>query len=726
MNIAERNRMLCEMYSNGATIPQISKHSGLSMTQLSRIFRKNGVKRKKYELDREYFELNKDKSLRNISEETGIPIRRVYHLHNIACGKKTTRGKTDFTDHSPSVDPGLINDREWLIKKYVLEKKGTPTIARILACKCSDVCRALKQHGINRRTTEATMESKKKCPPKEWLESTYVAKGWSIQKCAKEFGCSWNSVYSALRKHGIGVRSASEQHSSRLNEFFGKRHSDDIKKLCAEVGARYGAEYWTTGNVDAKVALATVASRELWSDPARRTEASKKIAELCQSGKCNSKAVPFHAKNGNVILMRSSWEAVVARVIDESHVVKEWKYEHIKIPYESGGSVQHFVVDFYVEWIDGLKTLIECKNRHLLLKPNEQLKIKALDEYCKRNGYGYVLVQDEDEIKKIEVGYVNRIRWVTDYRYKVGREYLGDPKLMHEIMFHEIIDKICPWKYPSYTNDELAVDLERVKNESLAGYVSNGNMHSTAPNRGGMPGRLIMQHFNPHFWDVAPIGRKALPLVFNDRAAIYECLSISRDENESLSFERLLREINFHKTKYGRASHFAPGFARVVIRKFGMSGKRMFDPCCGWGGRLIGAHIEGCKYGGAELSAKTFAGLVNIARFIGADCGIYNASCLDVEWDGDFIFTSPPFYNKELYVGDGQPWVVYKSRPEWIDGFIRPFIAKVGSRLCILYLDRETKEDYESIRRFDEIIVIRNRKHARKRAGEEYLCVYNP
>ena len=42
-------------------------------------------------------------------------------------------------------------------------------------------------------------------------------------------------------------------------------------------------------------------------------------------------------------------------------------------------------------------------------------------------------------------------------------------------------------------------------------------------------------------------------------------------EKEGLTYERLLREINFHFTKYGRVSHFAPGFARAIIQLMGIS-----------------------------------------------------------------------------------------------------------------------------------------------------------
>ena len=724
MNITNRNKVLCEMYQSGLTIPQISKQSGLSMTQLSRIFRKNKVKRKKYELDKDYFESNKNKTMREISEEVGLPLKRVYHLHRVIYNKKVTRGETDFTNLIPQVDRSLLNDPQWMHQKYIVEHCGAPTIAKLLACKCSDIYNALKRHNISRRDLKTMMEHKRKLPSKEWLEDKYIKNKWSVKRCAREFGCGWDSIYAALKRYGFIIRDASEQHIGQLNEFYGKKHPEHVRQQCAEIGTKAGIEYWSTGDIQAKIESTRNTIKRIWSDHQKRSEASEKITKLCQQGKCNPRTISFISKSGNKISFKSSWEEIVAKVLDSCALINDWRYEYVTIPYLVNNATQHFVVDFWVQWIDGLELLIECKNQHLLTKPDEQLKITILDDYCKKNNLSYVLISDKNEVKNISLGYKSRINWITDFRYKVKRDYLSDPKLFHEIMFHEIIAKITPWHDPSYTDMELENDLARLRKENLSGYIQSDGIHSTAPNSGGMPGRLIIQHFQPHFWHVAPIGRQPLAMAFSDKSIVCNCLRISRDENESLSFERLLREINFHYQRFGRASHFAPGFARVIIKRFGMSGKKIFDPCMGWGGRLIGSYLEGCQYSGCDISPVTCSGLTKIANYLTYDVVLHNASCLNVDWDGDFIFTSPPFYNKEMYIGGNQPWEIYKSRSEWIEKFIKPFISKVDSRLCALYLDKETMNDYESERKFDEIIVVKNRKHARQKDGEEYICVY--
>lgn len=139
---------------------------------------------------------------------------------------------------------------------------------------------------------------------------------------------------------------------------------------------------------------------------------------------------------------------------------------------------------------------------------------------------------------------------------------------------------------------------------------------------------------------------------------------------------------------------------------------------------MLGAWLEGCEYSGYDLSPNTYRGLVRIAEFVGYDPKIMNMSCTEADWpECDLILTSPPFYDVEKYVGGNQPWMEYTSREEWISRFVQPFIDRVDAT-CALYLDHKTKDDFESIRPFDEIVEIQNRRHARQKHGTELLCMY--
>ena len=89
----------------------------------------------------------------------------------------------------------------------------------------------------------------------------------------------------------------------------------------------------------------------------------------------------------------------------------------------------------------------------------------------------------------------------------------------------------------------------------------------------------------------------------------------------------------------------------------------------------------------------------------------------------DLIFTSPPFFDTERYIGGNQPWL-YKSRSEWVNNFVAPFIDHINTKF-ILYLDHKTKDDFEQYRKFDKIVPVQNKRHVRhRRPTTELLCYY--
>ena len=164
MDIVERNKKICQMYQSGLVLREIADQTGLSMTQIGRICREHNTQRPKYELDKEYFDVNKHKTARQISDETGLTYKRICFLRKIANGGKLTRGRVDFTDCVSSVDPTFIDNKEWLEEQYIHQNLGAPSIAKQLAMKCSDVYRALKKFHIKRRTTKTMMVHKRKWP----------------------------------------------------------------------------------------------------------------------------------------------------------------------------------------------------------------------------------------------------------------------------------------------------------------------------------------------------------------------------------------------------------------------------------------------------------------------------------------------------------------------------------------------------------------------------------
>lgn len=719
---SERDKLLIAAYASGEPMTSIFRRTGVSLSQLSRIFRAANIKRKKYELDLDFFEQNKGKTHRQISEETGLLLKRVIHLWKIAYNKRLSKGKTDFTGCSPSVDPSLLYNRDWLYDQYVVKNNGTPTIAKMLACKASNVIKQLKVLDIPIRSIKQASKLKEKRPDYEWLVEHYVQDKWSITKCAEEFGTGFNAVYTALVEFGIEVRNASEQHEGELNEFYGREHDPEVAKMCAEIGSKYGRQYWLTGDIQAKIDFASKVAKDVWADPDKRSQQSAKIAELCAKGGCNSKQILYiRDRDKKQFVFRSSWEYAIALCFDDNDMVADWEYEAISIPYEHDGNIKNFVVDFKVLWKNGLTTYVECKNEHLLKSEKEQKKIEVAKDFLRSNRSNLIVVKSLKDVRGAKIEYDK----LCGNRYYCNKSYLKRSDWDKEVLIHELVERVCPWSNLSYTDVELKSDIRRLCDENIDLYKYKEQFRSTVPNKFGMPGRSLIINFQPHFLNVVINKRKPLVEAFNSKWVIYRSILRSMEEEESLTLERLLREINFHFTDFGRTSHFAAGFARSIIRHMGMSGKRMFDPCCGWGGRLIGAWLEGCEYSGTDISPFTCDGLNKINEYIGFNGQVMNSSCLDADWDGDFIMTSPPFYDIEEYIGGEQPRDRYADRNQWLKDFIDPFVTKIGQTPTALYLDKLTMDDYKKVRVFDDVLLVANRRHARQKNGEEYLCFYN-
>lgn len=727
MNIEERNKLLCNAFKNGEKMTSISNRTGISCTQLSRIFREAGVKRKLYELDLDFFELNKHKTKRQISEETGITVKRVDYLYKIAYNThKRTSGKTNFSDSEPQVDRNLLFDFNWMYEQYITNMLGTPTIAKLLATSSSKVIKQLRIFGIQLRTSKESSKLKEKRPSKEWLNKHYNELRWSIDKCAEKFGTGFTAIYSALRDYKFDIRDASQQHIGELNEFYGKKHNSKIAKFCAEIGAKYGKLYWLTGDVTSKIEQVTAYAKEIWADPVKRAEQSKRITKLCMRGKCNSKKyIYIRERDGKSFLFRSSWEYALAVFFESCGLIQEWDYEQLSIPYVYDGVARNFTIDFIVQWKSGLTTYVECKNRHLLQQPKEQTKISAAKNFLGTIQSNLTVVSSFRDILQCQNFPPSDYQELANSRYYCGRLYLKYSELYQELLRHHIMCRVRPWQDLKYSDVELDDDIKRLRSENIDLYWYKGDLRTTVPNQKGMAGRAFILHYQPHFLRVVINDRKTLIDAFDDKWTIYKSILQSMYEHESLTLERLLREINHHFTKYGRTSHFAPGFARAIIKYMNMSGKTIFDPCCGWGGRLIGAYLEGCEYNGCDISPNTFSGLLNIANHLNISPNIKNMSCLDCDWGTpDLVLTSPPFFDIEEYIGGEQPWETFKTRNEWIENFIRPFVIKIGSAKAALYLDNLTKNDFESIRKFDEIIEVKHRRHSRQKVSCEYLCIY--
>jgi hypothetical protein len=190
----------------------------------------------------------------------------------------------------------------------------------------------------------------------------------------------------------------------------------------------------------------------------------------------------------------------------------------------------------------------------------------------------------------------------------------------------------------------------------------------------------------PSFWDVWQNNEEFRLEIIN-----------SSDPNEEKW--RLTR-----KYGYKIATTFMPNYAKTIYQYFG-NPQVVLDPCSGWGDRMLGAEVAGIrKYIGFDPNRELRSGYSQIMNL--CDHQVVNSSdtnetmlfsnsyeihsspfetgSLNLEDNSvDFVFTSPPFFDYEIYSSENPTY------NDWITEFYEPLfiqccrIVKPQGYVCI-------------------------------------------
>lgn len=125
---------------------------------------------------------------------------------------------------------------------------------------------------------------------------------------------------------------------------------------------------------------------------------------------------------------------------------------------------------------------------------------------------------------------------------------------------------------------------------------------------------------------------------------------------------------------------------RELLDDYTFVGDTYYDPCAGWGMRLMVAAEKGLKY----VANDTNLELVDKLNELGKDINEFTPFDFNISTKGsenlrpelinqvDFVFTSPPYFDLEVYEGSGE--LLKGSYENWLENFITPLIQN-----CIQY-----------------------------------------
>jgi len=127
---------------------------------------------------------------------------------------------------------------------------------------------------------------------------------------------------------------------------------------------------------------------------------------------------------------------------------------------------------------------------------------------------------------------------------------------------------------------------------------------------------------------------------------------------------------------FGSISIFRPLIAIDIYKKFNPN--TILDFTMGWGGRLVGAcALNIPKYIGIDLNTNLEEPYKNLKTFMmdlsKTEIELYFEDAVNFDYsklDYDMVFTSPPYYNLELYSGTKK-----RSKKEWEEDFYTPIFT---------------------------------------------------
>jgi DNA modification methylase len=126
-------------------------------------------------------------------------------------------------------------------------------------------------------------------------------------------------------------------------------------------------------------------------------------------------------------------------------------------------------------------------------------------------------------------------------------------------------------------------------------------------------------------------------------------------------------------------SVFRPTVARYIYETYCPPGGTVWDPCSGYGGRVLGAVAAGIRYIGTDVEAETVEGNQRLASLLGAGGQVTLHQQAAEGFDPgpvDLVFTSPPYFDRERYsTASEQSWRKHSGGIDaWVQGFLRPVI----------------------------------------------------
>lgn len=225
-------------------------------------------------------------------------------------------------------------------------------------------------------------------------------------------------------------------------------------------------------------------------------------------------------------------------------------------------------------------------------------------------------------------------------------------------------------KHEQLTQDEKEREFEKLKNKDLS---LNDDNEIRPDSLYGLP---LCRPYFPNRFKARYKDRDSAFESWRDRDKLERAVKYQLRFGDPVTPRRVRRALQMNVRT---PTLFKPVQAKFICEEYGREEGLYWDPCAGYGGRLLGSVSTGMNYIATEVDPKTVEGDRKLAKDLGIEdkVEIYRESAEEFNPSVplDLVFTSPPYWNCEKYSNhDDQSYKKYSTFNHWSEGFLKPVI----------------------------------------------------
>lgn len=313
------------------------------------------------------------------------------------------------------------------------------------------------------------------------------------------------------------------------------------------------------------------------------------------------------------------------------------------------------------------------------------------EQLCKKEDLELIRIHESGIPENITLDTLRENSYLPDYTLTpstviLSKEYLSDYRRIKGVdkleryvpLLYKFIQTFSPELPTPHLDETLEEIIQKIQHFDYSKLESNPREFNNKQYNLGSP---YLKGIFKSYWkssyrnSISPFqawnNPEVMKKVIKDRIGVNK-----RGEVFNFSLKDLVRGLTVHRYS---VSFFKPLLAAAIYRSY-LGDKltpTVFDPCSGFGGRLLGfkALYPQGTYIGVEPNPETYKELLTLVEQGNfTNVKIYNCKIEDLKETVhyDFAFTSIPYFDLEEYSnGSG----AYSSFEEWEDTFIRTLLS---------------------------------------------------